>query len=465
MTVAFDHLPTGHRSGLSRLRLSRSGFTLVAMVFEATAIALIAIVSGAAYHWIGYGTPGNALSYAPIGLLVALVYIASFGLKGAYAIERYVIERRGLNPIISAWTFSFILLIVFLFLTKSADMVSRGWVIVFYFTGLAGALTTDWAISTILARAVRAGFVQRRRVMLIGDEAEVRRFRRHLRGRRTGVDVVSCVVLPNWGASHDQQSSGNEQSALETTTTAALLDAAVLRARKDWIDDIVIMPAKNPAAKLDEAMEKFLDLPARVHIGTPDDVQQRAHVEVSHVGAVTTLAVSQPRTAFFHRAPKRSFDIVMALLGLVLLSPLFLLIAILIKLETPGPVFFRQRRHGFNHGEFRIWKFRSMTTMDDGDTIRQAERNDARVTSIGRFLRRTNIDELPQLINVLFGQMSLVGPRPHAVAHDIEYQRRIERYARRLNVRPGITGWAQVNGCRGQTTSDQEMRARINHDL
>ena len=149
-----------------------------------------------------------------------------------------------------------------------------------------------------------------------------------------------------------------------------------------------------------------------------------------------------------------------------LLAPLFAVVAYLIKRDSKGPVFFLQRRRGFNHREFRIWKFRTMTTMDDGDVILQSQgSSDLRVTKVGHYLRRLNIDELPQLINVLRGEMSLVGPRPHAVAHDKLYETRIEKYPRRLNMRPGITGWAQVNGFRGETDTDEKMRARVDHDL
>jgi exopolysaccharide biosynthesis polyprenyl glycosylphosphotransferase len=164
-------------------------------------------------------------------------------------------------------------------------------------------------------------------------------------------------------------------------------------------------------------------------------------------------------------AAKRAFDIVAASIATVLLLPLLLGIAALIALDSPGPILFRQRRHGFNQQTFRIFKFRSMTSADDGNVIRQATRNDPRVTRIGRILRRYNLDELPQLLNVIAGQMSLVGPRPHALAHDHEFERKIALYARRHNVKPGITGWAQVNGFRGETDTDEKMAARVACDL
>ena len=151
--------------------------------------------------------------------------------------------------------------------------------------------------------------------------------------------------------------------------------------------------------------------------------------------------------------------------ALILLAPLLGLIGLAIRLDSPGPVFFRQRRRGYNSREFQIWKFRTMTTLDDGPVVAQAQLNDVRVTSVGRYLRRFNLDELPQLINVILGDMSLVGPRPHAVAHDKFFENQIASYPRRLNVKPGITGWAQVNGLRGLTDTDEKLRARLEHDL
>jgi undecaprenyl-phosphate galactose phosphotransferase/putative colanic acid biosynthesis UDP-glucose lipid carrier transferase len=162
---------------------------------------------------------------------------------------------------------------------------------------------------------------------------------------------------------------------------------------------------------------------------------------------------------------KRIIDIMLSGLALVILSPLLLVTAAAIKLDSSGPVIFRQRRRGFNGREFAIYKFRTMTVLEDGRNVRQAQRHDERVTWLGRLLRSSSIDELPQLINVLTGEMSLVGPRPHAVCHDDEYSKAIENYALRHRAKPGITGWAQVNRFRGPTADIALMHKRVEHDL
>ena len=162
---------------------------------------------------------------------------------------------------------------------------------------------------------------------------------------------------------------------------------------------------------------------------------------------------------------KSVLDVVLATLGLLVLAPLLILLALAIRLDSTGPALFRQTRTGLNGKKFRIYKLRTMTVQEDGAVIQQATQGDPRVTRIGRILRKTSLDELPQLLNVIRGEMALVGPRPHALAHDDYYGREIPAYEHRFAVKPGITGWAQVNGSRGETCTVADMQRRIDLDL
>jgi Undecaprenyl-phosphate glucose phosphotransferase len=183
------------------------------------------------------------------------------------------------------------------------------------------------------------------------------------------------------------------------------------------------------------------------------------------VSGTVAIEIQRPPLTVFEQAQKRCLDIGLASFALLMLAPLMITAAILVKLDTPGPVIFRQSRRGFNGKPFQIWKFRSMTVTENGTTLTQATKQDKRVTRVGRFLRKTSIDELPQLWNVLRGEMSLVGPRPHALAHDNYYDQVISKYVYRHHMKPGLTGWAQVNGFRGETPTIDLMEKRVEYDV
>lgn len=183
------------------------------------------------------------------------------------------------------------------------------------------------------------------------------------------------------------------------------------------------------------------------------------------VSGLPVVAVCETPFTGLNGIIKRGSDIVLSVLILALISPLLLVIMLMVKLTSPGPAIFSQRRYGLDGKEIIVYKFRTMNVMEDGAAVQQARKEDARVTPLGRFLRKTSLDELPQFINVLQGRMSIVGPRPHAIAHNEMYRKLIKGYMLRHKVRPGITGWAQVNGYRGETETLDKMSARIDYDL
>jgi exopolysaccharide biosynthesis polyprenyl glycosylphosphotransferase len=216
---------------------------------------------------------------------------------------------------------------------------------------------------------------------------------------------------------------------------------------------------------LHRCAEALLRLPAEIHLGAEHILDRFEHVQLSRFGSMASLQLTRMPLSRLELIEKRAFDLLFASIALLLLTPVLVVAAILLKLDSAGPVFFLQHRYGFNQKPFRIFKFRTMGSLDDGPVVQQAKKDDPRVTRVGAWLRRWNLDELPQLFNVIKGDMSLVGPRPHALSHDREYEQRIARYARRHNVKPGITGWAQIHGFRGETDTDEKMRKRVEHDL
>ena len=226
----------------------------------------------------------------------------------------------------------------------------------------------------------------------------------------------------------------------------------------------IALPLSN-VPRMHDLMNALRDTTASVYF-IPDafafDVIQARLVEINGMPA---LSVCDTPLHGLDAVLKRALDILFAGAGLALISPFMIAVTLAVKLTSKGPAIFRQRRYGLKGEEIIVYKFRSMTVTDDGAVVRQATRTDARITPVGRFIRRTSIDELPQLINVLQGRMSLVGPRPHAVAHNETYRKLISGYMIRHKVRPGITGLAQVNGLRGETETLDKMSERVRFDL
>ncbi len=236
-------------------------------------------------------------------------------------------------------------------------------------------------------------------------------------------------------------------------------------ARTHGVTSIYIALPLSNVPRIGEMVRELRDTTASIYF-VPDvfafDLIQGRLVEINGMPAISVCDTP------FHgmdAVMKRVTDVVLAGLALALLAPLMLLIALAVKLTSAGPVLFRQRRYGLNGEEIMIYKFRSMTVCEDGAVVTQATKQDQRVTPLGRILRSTSLDELPQLLNVLEGKMSMVGPRPHAVAHNELYRKLINGYMIRHKVRPGITGWAQVNGLRGETETVDKMRERVRFDL
>jgi putative colanic acid biosynthesis UDP-glucose lipid carrier transferase len=231
------------------------------------------------------------------------------------------------------------------------------------------------------------------------------------------------------------------------------------------IDVIFIALPMRQVQRVLDLLEELRDTTASIYFVPDIFVMDLIQSRTADISGMPIVAMCETPFQGSRGLVKRAMDIGISLAAIILLTPFFLIIGLLIKLSSPGPVIFRQRRYGLDGQIIDVYKFRTMTVVEDGAQIQQVTRDDPRVTPIGRLLRRFSIDELPQLFNVLAGSMSLVGPRPHAVAHNEEYRRLIKGYMVRHKVLPGITGLAQVNGCRGETSRLEEMKARIEYDL
>jgi putative colanic acid biosynthesis UDP-glucose lipid carrier transferase len=235
--------------------------------------------------------------------------------------------------------------------------------------------------------------------------------------------------------------------------------------RLNNVSNIYLCLPIRPDERLQRLLEDLKDTTASVYFVPDIFAFDLIQAQVCNLDGIPLLAVCETPFSGMNGVLKRASDVALASAALLAAWPVMAAIALGVRLSSPGPVLFKQRRYGLYGERIMVYKFRSMTVCEDGGAVVQATRNDARVTPFGAFLRRTSLDELPQLLNVLNGSMSLVGPRPHAVSHNEEYRKVIDGYMRRHKVRPGITGWAQVNGCRGETETVDKMQRRVEYDL
>ncbi|MBW9106775.1 undecaprenyl-phosphate glucose phosphotransferase [Paraburkholderia phenoliruptrix] len=405
----------------------------------------------------GEAVPHPLLHCFSAVMVVALVAMAFPG----YSI--YLSWRgRPLRPlflrVLAAWFSVQALACALVFLLGGIHTLSGRWLLVWTLLTAVLLVATRMAVYSMLRRYRHAGH-DLRHVSVIGHGRYFDRVSRDTDGNAAaGFKVVDVVKLAAVSADADQSAVDHDIDALRRVHDSIEANAI----REVWL--ALPMTAEASLQRCVDALRgTLIDLRLLPDVDALGVQEHGGALAFIGRPAISLSPVALPREAI---TGKEVFDRVFAALALLALSPLMLGIALCVKCSSPGPVFFRQRRKGLNGQTFSIYKFRSMRLhAPEHGVVKQATRDDPRITRVGRFLRRTSLDELPQFINVLRGEMSVVGPRPHAIEHDELYRTLISGYMDRYRIKPGITGWAQVNGHRGETERVEKMAARVEHDL
>jgi putative colanic acid biosynthesis UDP-glucose lipid carrier transferase len=392
-------------------------------------------------------------------VVLAIVALVSYGVvaesNGVYRSWRGAQLRDELRVALWTWVLTGPLMLLWLFATKTSEDYSR--VVAFsWFIGAGVLLAALRSLKNSALGFLRINGRNSRTAGIIGATPLAMKLRRELADPAHGIQVKGI---------YDFRSSDRVSQILGDEELTGDFEEAVQAARNGELDFIYITLPLKAESRIGQAVAALADTTATVQLVTDFSAFDLLRARWASVGSLP--AVSLFDTPFNGSAAfmKRLEDLFLGTLFLLLASPVMLLVAIAIKCTTRGPVFFSQTRYGLGGRPIKVLKFRSMTTADDGDNVVQATKGDLRVTRIGAFLRSSSLDELPQLLNVLRGDMSIVGPRPHAVAHNEEFRSLIHGYMLRHKVKPGITGWAQVNGLRGETDTIDKMRARVEYDL
>ena len=404
-----------------------------------------------------------------LGFISAEYTIFVLLLIGGMAVlyDHYGLYRSNANftrkalTLFKAWSLVFLILLFVGFVTKQSETFSRLLVGQLYVGGFVLQLGLH-----LLLRFVQVGLLKRAsvdRVIVVGEGRLAYYLSQKISNNPwLGQEVVGHVGLP--GDSPDE----TRVSSLDPVSQSTLGTLSDLPRLIDihHVHTVYFAIPLDASEVLEDLYFNLLDKHVAVH-WVPDIFSLRlVNHSVREIAGLPVLTLSETPLTGTRLLLKSVEDLVLSVLILVAIAPILAVIAVAIKLDSPGPVFFRQPRNGWSGKTFRIWKFRSMYVHPvENGVVQQAQKNDPRVTRVGRFLRRTSLDELPQIFNVLSGEMSLVGPRPHAVQHDVEYSQRITEYFARLNIKPGITGLAQVRGYRGETRTVEQMAQRVESDI
>lgn len=438
------------RGGL--IRPYGATITLAQRLFDATWIALVHVGTYYFYpgaHWVEDQTVAT-------GAAVLAFYVTG-EMFGLYQPWRGVPIGKQVVRVWAAWLPVVMVLLIGAFLLKRTEVFSRvasgGWLV------LTPVFISVWrSVVRLFLRSARAQGRNMRSVAICGaTDIGLQLGQRILGTPHLGMRLI--------GFFDDRTPERIERVSLTLGGVVGSFADLVEGAKKGEVDLIYIALPLKAEPRIKELLSNLADTTASVYIVPDFFVFDLLHGRWSQLGDLPVVSVFETPFYGVDGWVKRLEDVVLGTFFLFCGIPIFAVVAVAIKLTSKGPVFFKQRRYGLEGNVIEVLKFRTMTVQEDGDDVKQAKKDDDRITTVGRILRRTSMDELPQLIHVVTGSMSLVGPRPHAVAHNELYRKKISGYMLRHKVKPGLTGWAQVNGWRGETDELWKMEKRIEHDL
>ena len=408
------------------------------------------------------------LIYDQFGYITSDYVIMLLLLIGALAViyDHYAIYRTNVGlsikafRLFKAWSATFCFLVVMAFLTKQSETYSRLLVVQLFVIGYVAQLFLHFAVRELQKRFSAHARLDNALIIGNGDLANFL-YQKISNNPWFGERVLGCVLLDKGDGQGLESAEGKQR--LPVLGHIGDLDELVAQ---HGIRTVYLVTPLGGSEVINDVYFKLLDKCIAVN-WVPDIFSLRLiNHSVREIAGIPVLTLSETPLIGMRLFLKNLEDKVLTSLILLMAAPVLALVALAIKLDSPGPVFFRQERMGWSGESFRIWKFRSMVVHQPAEgTIKQAQKNDPRVTRVGAFIRRTSLDELPQLFNVLMGEMSLVGPRPHAIAHDVQYSPDVSGYFARHNIKPGITGLAQVRGLRGETREIDQMIRRVDSDI
>jgi Undecaprenyl-phosphate glucose phosphotransferase len=469
MTATIDRPPIERRRRLSPAALAvtnqkvRRAYSpiVIAGAVRLADFLLVSVVGIALYF--GYVVPRSGFYWEYVAAILSMTAAAVICFQAAdiYEVQVFRGQLRQMTRMISSWAFVFLLFIGASFLAKLGGEVSRLWLSAFFFVGLAALVAERVFLRAMVRSWARDGRLDRRTIVVGSD--------------RTGEQLIVALNTQDDSDIHvlgvfDDRNDDRALDACAGSPKLGKVDDIVEFARRTRVDLVLFALPISAEIRILEMLKKLWVLPVDIRLSAHTNKLRFRPRSYSYLGEVPTLDVFEAPITDWDLVMKWLFDRVVGGIILLLALPVMGLVALAVKLDSPGPVLFRQKRFGFNNERIDVFKFRSLYHHQaDPTAAKVVTKDDPRVTRVGRFIRKTSLDELPQLFNVVFkGNLSLVGPRPHAVQGKLQsrlFDEAVDGYFARHRVKPGITGWAQINGWRGEIDNEEKIQKRVEFDL